>query len=303
MEKKKKTADLKNSLISGIISGSITAFTFQPFEFVKTRLQQPETSRQNISKILKDVLFKENQLRLLNIRLFYAGLRPSFYRSIPTAGIYFTTLEYLKHSSDMFGEHSHFNQTHHFLNLLIIGSIARTAADLGTYPLNLIKTRFESNIYNYQSIWHAFTSIVRKDGWPGLFVGFGPTLIRDLAYSGVYFPLYTVIKEQVSAHDRRQRNGGGDDDKDSLDQKLYYFASCALVSSFLACALTQPVDVVRSFIQLKPHEFKRFFATTKFIYLQHGLSAFFAGFWPRSTRRILISVMSWTIYEKLSLKA
>lgn len=290
-------ADIKNSIISGVISGSLTALTFQPFEFVKTRLQQPEyqvKGSQNISKILRDTLVVGNRVRLDRAGLLFSGLSPSLVRSIPTAGIYFATLEYLKYSDGIFAKQGLIDSYSEILNLFIIGCIARTSADMGTYPLNLIKTRFESDMYNYGGIMNAFRSIVKKDGWIGLYRGVGPTLVRDLSYSGVYFPLYTKIKDWVSSFDPNT--------DDPLHRKTYYFSLCALLSSTISCAFTQPPDVVRSYVQLKPDVYKKFWPTVKHIYAQHGLAGFFSGFWPRSTRRILISVMSWTVYEKLSLK-
>lgn len=157
---KLEKADLKNSILSGFISGTLTAITFQPFEFVKTRLQQPHhfddsvktnknhLNKKNLSLIIKETLkIKDGgKFRLLNFTKFYAGLTPSLLRSIPTAGIYFTTLEYLKHSSYLFSNMGPIHYKSELLNLFLIGVIARISADVATYPLSLIKTRYKNKI-------------------------------------------------------------------------------------------------------------------------------------------------------------
>lgn len=142
-------------------------------------------------------------------------------------------------------------------------------------------------------------SIIKKDGFTGVFKGLGATLVRDISYSGIYFPLYTKVKQWTA---NKIKIFSNDDKNDYTNRQSIYFAYCALVSSILACVITQPSDVIRSYVQLRPDLYKKFFYTTKFIYGKYGIMGFFAGFWPRSTRRVLISVISWTVYEKLCLK-
>ena len=126
----------------------------------------------------------------------------------------------------------------------------------------------------------------------GLYKGLGATMARDITYSGVYFTLYTKIKHTASS----QLSTTG------TNERALFFASCALASSVLASLLTQPPDVVRTYIQLDQQATNRSFASaSKRIYEKRGIRGFFAGFVPRSLRRVLISVMSWTIYEKFTL--
>ena len=90
-------------------------------------------------------------------------------------------------------------------------------------------------------------------------------------------------------------------DDSEMNERSIFFATCALFSSVMASALTQPADAIRTYIQLDPEKNKSFMGTAKNIYERKGFRGFFAGFIPRSLRRTLISVMSWTIYEKLTL--
>jgi solute carrier family 25 protein 38 len=222
----------------------------------------------------------------LNLRKFWTGVTPSLLRSAPVAGIYFGSVDFLRYTESL--SHSQYGGKYQLIHSFLIGTISRVVADTGTHPLNLIKTRFESDYYSYNSVRDAVRIIYKEEGFFGLYKGLSATLIRDISYSGLYYALYTKIKYEFK--------------QDGSKTNSLFFASCALLSSALACGLTQPPDVIRSYIQLNCTKYKSIPSTIDSIYKNHGVRGFFSGFLPRSSRRILISVMSWTIFEKLSLK-
>lgn len=294
----RKKSTLSYSILSGAISGSFSSIVFQPLEFIKTKLQQPEfaqnarltTKNRNINLIIQSTMLdSNNQIRLLNGQKFWTGLTPSLLRAVPGAAFYFASIDYLRNTSIL--SHSESGGPNQLLHSLLIGVLSRSMADVATHPLNLVKTRYESENFNYKSILNALKSIFRQEGARGLFKGLVPTLIRDISYSGTYYPLYTKTKALV-------RDSG----HFSKDQESAYFAICALISSTLTCALTQPPDMVRSYMQLSSKVDKNFLNSVKEIYTINGFKGFFAGFLPRSARKILMSVFSWTLYEKLSLR-
>lgn len=288
-----KSSTLKNSILSGAVSGSITALMFQPFEYVKTQLQQPKrihhlTQSQTIRHVINETLIENEKFKVRNLTRFWSGLSPSLIRSVPVAGIYFGCIDTFK-NTDVF-KHAKHGGTYQSLHSFIIGSLSKVLADVTTFPLGLIKTRYESGDYKYKSILNAFYSIAKTEGFFNLYRGFYATIIRDVTYSGVYFTLYTEIKSIAKEHitENQKRNSA-------------YFASCALVSSIISCAFTQPPDVIRSYMQLDPKNYNSFMSTARVIYQKKGINGFLVGFLPRTLRRTLISVMSWTIYEKFTI--
>ena len=287
-------SNLANSIASGALSGAITASTLQPLEYIKTRLQQPNSTGQpTISSIVKSTLRDDQgRVRWSNGAKLWNGLSPSLGRTIPVAAIYFGFIDTFRNSALL--SHSKQGGRYQMWHSFVIGAAARSFADVLTFPLSLIKTRFESDCYSYKNVFSAFNSIYKLEGFAGLFKGLNATLIRDVSYSGLYFMIYTKIKTLASS-----QSGSSDTVR---PQSSLYFASCALASSVLACAITQPPDVIRSYMQLEPAKYRTFPSTMKQIYTNKGLAAFFNGFIPRSTRRVLISILSWTIYEKMSIK-
>ncbi len=86
------SSSIRNSVISGSVSGCLTALIFQPFEFVKTKLQQPDFKNEQINKNRKIRLIiystlhdSNNKINLKNVSLFWKGLIPSLGRSIPVS--------------------------------------------------------------------------------------------------------------------------------------------------------------------------------------------------------------------------
>ena len=283
---------LKNSILSGAISGSITALTFQPFEYVKTQLQKPQTAAQSqtIRQIIRNALTENERFKPSNVRRFWSGLSPSLLRSVPVAALYFGTIDTLRNSK-IFSDSKN-GGAYQTLHSFMIGSLSKVIADVTTFPLGLIKTRYESGNYKYSSIFNAFYQIAKHEGVLNLYKGFWATMTRDITYSGIYFSLYTKIKSISKQHVNETQH-----------KQTIYFASCALASSVVSCGFTQPPDVVRSYMQLEPKTYRTFFGTAKQIYAAKGVDGFLVGFIPRTFRRTLISVMSWTIYEKFTLKA
>lgn len=74
--------------------------------------------------------------------------------------------------------------------------------------------------------------------------------------------------------------------------------SCGVVAGIMASLATQPADVVKTHIQVRPSHWSTADAV-RYIYTEHGLAGFFSGAVPRSLRRTLMAAMAWTVYEQL----
>lgn len=76
-----------------------------------------------------------------------------------------------------------------------LGIAARTLSGSLLIPITVIKTRYESGVYKYQSMGEALRLIYKYEGIKGLSSGLAPTLLRDAPYSGLYLMFYTQLKE------------------------------------------------------------------------------------------------------------
>lgn len=107
--------------------------------------------------------------------------------------------------------------------------------------------------------------------------------------------------------------------------------SCGVIAGVMASVVTQPADVVKTHIQVRPshcstagavrriymvctHVLVVFFSKKQHFHYyitsnwglllwpflqEHGMAGFFRGAVPRSLRRTLMAAMAWTVYEQL----
>ncbi|XP_058039977.1 mitochondrial glycine transporter isoform X3 [Ahaetulla prasina] len=174
----------------GSISGTCSTLLFQPLDLLKTRLQtvQPPVSGSGRIKMVA-VLFK--LARTESIFGLWKGVSPSFVRCIPGVGIYFSTLYMIKH---------HFMWEHSptALESIVLGATSRTVAVICMLPITVVKTRYESGKYSYESVYGALRNIYQSEGAQGLFSGLSATLLRDAPFSGIYLMFYTQTQKLAS---------------------------------------------------------------------------------------------------------
>jgi len=108
---------------------------------------------------------------------------------VPGVGLYFSSMHFMK-ANLCDGHPSH-------LQSVFIGSSSRAFAGAVMIPFTVIKTRFESNSYTYTNTYQAFKNILKLEGFRGLTSGLGPTLFRDVPFSGLYLMFYEHLKSLV----------------------------------------------------------------------------------------------------------
>ncbi|XP_029796389.1 mitochondrial glycine transporter isoform X1 [Suricata suricatta] len=270
------------AFLCGSISGTCSTLLFQPLDLLKTRLQTLQPSAHGSRRIgmlalLWTVVRTESVLGL------WKGMSPSIVRCVPGIGIYFGTLYSLK---------QHFLRGHPptALESVILGVGSRSVAGVCMSPITVIKTRYESGRYGYESVFSALRSICRSEGHRGLFSGLTATLLRDAPFSGIYLMFYNQTKNIVTP--------------DQLDAGLIPAVNfgCGLFAGVLASLVTQPADVIKTHMQLSPGEFRWIGQAATLIFRDYGLRGFFRGGVPRALRRTLMAAMAWTVYEEMMAK-
>ncbi|PVH15073.1 uncharacterized protein CXQ87_002905 [Candidozyma duobushaemuli] len=290
-------------LISGGTAGLISAFTLQPLDLLKTRLQQQRRSntgfQTSISKELK---------KLANIKDLWRGALPSTLRTSVGAGLYFTILSqtrtYLaslkqvseKSSSSVLPKLSHAEN-------LATGFVVRAAVGIITMPITIIKTRFESNLYNYNSMYEGFEGIYNEGEGPkgsfrNFFKGTAATLARDCPYAGLYVLFYESFKNDVMPQLIVPFKASIPDNYVASVTN----SSSAVLAASVATSITAPFDAVKTRLQLivsvgKPPTI--WAATRQIVSEPGGARNLFNGLSLRLGRKGLSAGISWCIYEEL----
>ncbi|XP_064477899.1 mitochondrial glycine transporter B-like isoform X2 [Ornithodoros turicata] len=267
---------LLKSFLAGSLSGTCSTLLFQPLDLLKTRLQQPldhgNTRKFGMVAHFFHVIKTEHVLGL------WKGTVPSIARCVPGVGLYFCTMHFLKTNLHLDSPSSS--------EALFLGISSRSIAGIALLPVTVIKTRFESQVYNYQTMSQATRDIYRKDGIRGLYSGLIPTLFRDAPFSGIYLVFYTRAKHFVP---QEWKEGS---------HSMAVNFGCGVLSGVLASLLTQPADVIKTQMQLRPDKFGTVSMAVLFISRDYGVIGFFQGLVPRMLRRTLVTAMAWSFYER-----
>ncbi|PVU98198.1 hypothetical protein BB561_000066 [Smittium simulii] len=151
-------------------------------------------------------------------------------------------------------------------------------------PATVVKIRYESNYFNFDGIYPAIKSF---------FDGTVSTVMRDAPYAGLYFAIYESVKKYerkiAILHDF------------SLPETAIT-ASSGMIAGLIASYITQPFDMVKTRMQIKPNIYSGFFYTFKKIYKDEGSYGFFKGISLRVLRKGIQASVALSFYEWASNK-
>lgn len=294
-------------LISGASAGLISAISLQPFDLLKTRLQQQQRSnlkyRTTISKELK---------KLTHIKDLWRGALPSTLRTSVGAGLYFTILSSArngisdyKRSSDSVSDTSVLPKLSPFENLAT-GFIVRAVVGIITMPITIVKTRYESNIYNYNSMYEGFENIYLDGNQKGqgslknFFKGSFATLARDCPYAGMYVLFYESFKNDILTKIVPPIN---ETENGPITRSTIINTSAAILAASVSTTITAPFDAIKTRLQLSSivasKKMTLWSATKDLMREDGGVKNLFRGLSLRFGRKGLSSGISWCIYEEL----
>lgn len=211
-------------------------------------------------------------IRQEGIRSLWSGLPPTLVMAVPATVIYFTCYDQLCTAlKARMTEHSREAP-------LLAGAIARVGSATVISPLELIRTKLQSQKQSYQELTGIIRSAVATEGWLSLWRGLGPTLLRDVPFSAMYWYNYERAKTFLCQHYNTQE-----------PTITISFFSGALSGS-IASIVTLPFDVVKTRRQVELGELQAMnlscqgsstFRCMRLIVAEQGVSGLFAGFLPR----------------------
>lgn len=137
----------------------------------------------------------------------------------------------------------------------IAGASARFMASLSTAPMELLRTRQAARIGAAQGpyaegagMMSEFRTMVRTEGVSLLFRGVWPTLLRDVPFSAVYWLFIERMRDIWRSH--RKHDTVAPSTLEQAGQALINGS----VSGMIAAAVTTPLDVLKTRIQVMAPE-------------------------------------------------
>ncbi|KAI5968296.1 hypothetical protein CANMA_002512 [Candida margitis] len=309
-----KSPDATAHLLSGASAGLISAITLQPFDLLKTRLQQQQYTNKHE---VRTSLIKELK-KLSKVKDLWRGTLPSALRTSIGAGLYFTILSKMRSTWAMYRtEHSRNGEVDMKsessilpkltpMENLTTGFVARAIVGYITMPITVLKTRFESNLYNYNSMYEGISGVyLDKSGLQpdrqstiksqgsvkNFFRGSTVTLIRDCPYAGLYVLTYESFKNDLLPTLIPRHLGGA-------HHSGLINSTAAVLAATTCTTITAPFDAIKTRLQLTNGGSIRKTVLT-LLREDGGVKNLFRGLSLRLGRKGVSSGISWFIYEEL----
>ena len=160
--------------------------------------------------------------------------------------------------------------------------MARTIAATSVAPLELVRTRRQAATnWPHRTVIQALVTICRTEGSGVLFRGLGPTLMRDVPFSAMYWFGVEDISMRLRQNPPSQLFLAEPTPSTELFDTWAIGFTAGATSGCFAALATTPVDVVKTKMQLDTRGGQNAWQTTRAIMRQEGASGFFAGVVPR----------------------
>jgi len=261
---------LLNSLFSGAAAGMAVDISLFPLDTLKTRLQSSQG------------FWKSGGFSRI-----YAGLGPAALGSAPNAAIFFVTYESTKvmAAKALDSERAVGDPRVHML----AASLGEVTACLVRVPVEIVKQRRQADART--TALSIVKTTVAQEGVRGFYRGYGTTVMREIPFSLIQFPLWEALKAGWG----RYQGGVGVDPLQS--------AGCGALAGGVSAALTTPLDVAKTRIMLAHADSeiaknpRTTFVLSK-VYAENGLRGLFAGLTPRVMWISIGGFVFFGVYEK-----
>lgn len=237
------------SLLAGGVAGASVDLILFPLDTIKTRLQSPQG-------------FKKAG----GFRGIYAGVPSTAIGSFPNAAAFFLTYEYVKWFLHSFSS-SCWMPTQHML----AASTGEVVACLIRVPSEVVKQR--AQVSASSRTFQIFSNILYEEGIQGLYRGYKSTVLREIPFSLVQFPLWEYLKTLWSW---RQDH--------AVDS--WQSAVCGAFAGGFAAVITTPLDVAKTRIMLAKAGSStaggKVLSALQGVWRSQGPAGLFAGVLPRA---------------------
>jgi solute carrier family 25 aspartate/glutamate transporter 12/13 len=197
-----------DNLLNGSIAGGIGAFCVLPIDITKTHIQS-STTKQNPIYIIKQIY------KIRGINGFYAGGISQILFVAPEKAIKFSINDFVLTLTD---------------NKIFAGMCGGLSQVIITNPMEILKIQSQMNnkTNSYLNKFTIIDAYKQIGSIKGLYKGVVICAMRDIPFSGIYFPLYNLLSTKFTNT---------------------YVSS--LVAGGIAAFICTPMDVIKTRLQYK----------------------------------------------------
>ena len=249
------------SLVAGGLAGTSVDVALFPIDTIKTRLQSPQGFRQ-----------------AGGFNGIYRGLGAAAIGSSPGAALFFTVYETLKPRAISVQKKYGLWPDNPAVSHMAAASAGETAACLVRVPTEVLKSQMQVNVAGSQTVTSTFKMVLAQKSnslniFGGLYRGFGSTIMREIPFAFIQFPIYERTKIEWAKYLNKEQ------------VSPIQAAACGSFGGGIAAALTTPLDVIKTRLMLGKDkngvEYKNVFDVVKRIKVEEGMITFSNGIQPR----------------------
>lgn len=131
----------------------------------------------------------------------WSGLSPTLVLAVPSTVLYFVSYEQIRiRLKDYYNkrriEKNKEKIAQPYWIPIVAGSTARFLSVIAVNPLELIRTKMQSQKLTYKETMNAVSNLLETNGLRGLWKGIAPTLVRDVPFSAIYWVSYESYKKR-----------------------------------------------------------------------------------------------------------
>ncbi|KAL1543055.1 mitochondrial thiamine diphosphate carrier 2-like [Salvia divinorum] len=201
------------SYVSGALAGCAATVGSYPFDLIRTLLASQGEPKvyPNMRAAVSDILQRRG------FRGLYAGLTPTLIEIVPYAGLQFGTYDTFKRWTMVWNQYRSgydmgADDTLSSFQLFLCGLAAGTCAKAVCHPLDVVKKRFQVEGLQrdprygarvehraYRNMYDALRQILHREGWPGLYKGITPSIVKAAPAGAVTFVAYEFTSDWLES--------------------------------------------------------------------------------------------------------
>ncbi|KAK0048228.1 S-adenosylmethionine mitochondrial carrier protein [Biomphalaria pfeifferi] len=267
----KTQVPFKVALLAGGAAGTAVDVILFPLDTIKTRLQS-----------------EAGFIKSGGIRGVYSGLLSAALGSAPGAALFFVAYETSKGIYGSLVQHERLQSIGH----MMAATLGEVTACLVRVPVEVVKQR--TQVFSTSSSLESFRYTLRSEGLRGFYRGYASTVMREVPFSVIQFPLWEFMKSKVS-------------EKTGQPVTAWQSSICGAVAGGTSAAITTPLDVAKTRIILAKKGSTVAKGDIGFVLRQviheRGLPGLFSGMVPRVVWISIGGSIFLGVYEKVKIWA
>lgn len=294
----------------GTVMYTALSLALHPMTVLKTRQQVLNTTA-------KDSLLHQHTLRSTyhdlisqsGVQRLFRGAGVMVLLAIPARVVYISVLEWSRHECNelfsglvnrFYGKDEKRSRLLVPLVASVSGGVAGGLAAMSTQclvvPMDVISQRqivMNASMYATKGgAWLVMRSAINTSGWRALYRGFGLSLFSSLPTSSIWWSTYSGCQHWMDLH--RPQNSNSDTRRQVLERTIIQLVS-GTSAAFVAASLTQPIDVVKTRLQVGTSSTLSTIA--KDLAATSGVRGFYRGLGPRIMHMSVWGTLLSSAYE------